>query len=329
MGRGKLVLIGLVATLGLATAGCGSADESSASADHTTVVEQKFGTATVEGVPERIVAGGSQWVDALLDLGVQPVAYLSAGNQGDDRGLYPWQQDLSPDAQELDRATLTLGGPLPEEEVASFQPDLILASFAVNSPATFDRLNNIAPTIGEMGTAGVDSWEDQITVLGRILDKEDEAAKVIAERNGEIDELAAQLPGLQGKTAVLSQFMFATNQLVIVADPEDGSSHTFRRLGMEFPAGLADQPGAVGGRLVLSPERVDLLNADLVVLLPNGGTREQLDALPGFSELPAVQSGGLAIVDYPTVAGLNTPSARSVQYALDQIRPQLEALGQS
>ncbi|QNG21144.1 ABC transporter substrate-binding protein [Rhodococcus triatomae] len=324
------MLVGIVGVLALVSAGCSADEESTTESDRTTVVEHKFGSTTVEGIPERIVAGGSQWVDALLELGVEPIAYLSAGDQGDERGLYPWQEDLSEDAQELDRSTLTqIGAPLPEEEIAALQPDLILASFAVTSQTGFDRLNTIAPTVSELGDAQVDSWEDQLTVLGRILDKEDEAAKVIEERNAAIDDLAAEFPGLEGKTAVLSQYMFATNQLIVVADPDDGAAQTFRRLGMSVPPALVDEAGAVGGRLTLSPERVDALVADLVVMLPNGGTQEQLEALPGFADLPAVQGGGLAVVDYPTVVGFNTPSSRSVAYSLDQIMPQLEAVARA
>ncbi len=46
----------------------------------------------------------------------------------------------------------------------------------------------------------------------------------------------------------------------------------------------------------------------------------------GFADLPAVKGGGLAIVDYPTVAGLNTPSSLSLKYSLESITPQLEAV---
>ena len=63
-----------------------------------------------------------------------------------------------------------------------------------------------------------------------------------------------------------------------------------------------------------------------MVLLPNGGTLEDMMKLPGFADLPAVKSGGLAIVDYPTVAGLNTPSSLSLKYSLESITPQLEAV---
>jgi iron complex transport system substrate-binding protein len=35
----------------------------------------------------------------------------------------------------------------------------------------------------------------------------------------------------------------------------------------------------------------------------------------------------LAVVDYPTVVGINLPSKTSVEYSLNKIRPQLDAVG--
>ncbi|MFD4367127.1 ABC transporter substrate-binding protein [Rhodococcus sp. NPDC058521] len=325
MRRAKWAAVALMGALVMSACSSGNSggDDSSGEA---TVVEHSFGSTTVEGVPERIVAGGSQWVDALLEFGVQPVAYLSAANQGDDRGLYPWQQDVSEDAEELDRSAAMIGAMPPVEQIASYAPDLILTTSTNLNPSSYDQLSGVAPTVPSITDAGVDPWEEQIAVLGRILHEEDRADQIIAERNGDIEALAQRLPGLEGKTAVLSQFMFGTSQFVLVADPEDGAAQTFRRLGMTLPPTLMEEGGVSGGRIMLSAERVDALTADLVVLLPNGGTREGLDALPGFSDLPAVKGGGLAVVDYPTVVAFNTPSSLSLEYGLDKITPQLEAV---
>jgi iron complex transport system substrate-binding protein len=319
----KAVTAGALVAMSALVAGCSSDAETDA-ADRTTTVEHKYGTTTVEGTPTRIVAGTSQWLDALLEFGVQPVAYYSAAERGDERGLFLWQSDVSADAVEIDVPATQMS--MPVEKVAVHDPDLILGSYTVAMQSDYDKLSQIAPTIPALGDAQVDSWEDQVTVLGDILGQPERADEIIAETNGEIDALADRLPGLQGKTAALAQYMFPTNQLIVVADPDDGASAVFEQLGMSVPQALVDEAGATGGRLTLSPERVDALTADLVVMLPNGGTAEDLNALPGFADLPAVREGGLAVVDYPTVVGFNTPSATSVLYSLDKISPQLEAV---
>lgn len=325
MRRMKWVAVAVMGALVMSACSGGESSEGGLSED-ATVVEHSFGSTAVEGVPERIVVAGSQWVDALLELGVQPVAYLSAAGRGDDRGLYPWQQDMSTEAKELDRAAATYGAPPPIEEIASYAPDLVLTISTNLNRQSYEQLSGIAPTIPSITDQGVDPWEAQIAVLGRVLHMEDKATEITENRNAEIDALAERLPGLEGKTAVLSQFMFASNQFVIVADPEDGAAQTFQRLGMTLPPSLVEEAGVDQGRIMLSAERVDALVSDLLIILPNGGTLEGLEKLPGFTDLPAVKTGGLAVVDFPTVVAFNSPSSLSLDYALDKITTQLEAV---
>lgn len=324
----QMVVRTLVAgVVGAGLVACGGTNEDAETeAGRSVTVEHLAGTTVVEGTPERIVAVGQQWVDALLEFDVQPVGYISAGTTGDDRELYPWQSAVSADATMLDAASVvTMGGAVPVEEIASLEPDLILVG-GIADPAPYEGLVDIAPTIFPK-SAKVETWQSQIETLGDVLGREDDADAIIAEGEEFTDAISADYPGLQGKTAVLSQFVFDSQQLVVVADPEDGAAQIFDSIGLSVPQELVDSPDISGGRLVLSPERVDVLGADLVVMLPNGGTEADLLALPGFSELPAVAGGGLAVVDYATVVGINLPSKASIEYSLDRIRPQLEAVG--
>ncbi|MCK8670169.1 ABC transporter substrate-binding protein [Rhodococcus sp. HM1] len=124
------------------------------------------------------------------------------------------------------------------------QPDLVLGSWLVDPETDFDTLSAVAPTVAPLGDTGVDRWDEQVRVLGEILGRSDDAEKIISDREAEIAEAA--LPGLAGRTGVLSQYV--------------------------------------------------------------------------------VGQGQFAVVDYPTVAAFNTPSSLSIGYALDTIRPQLEAI---
>jgi iron complex transport system substrate-binding protein len=82
------------------------------------------------------------------------------------------------------------------------------------------------------------------------------------------------------------------------------------------------QEGARTGaaRINVSTERADLLRADLLAFLVNGGDRSNLSDIPGFDQLP----GTVAVLDYPTIVGLNTPSPLSIRYALERLRPYLD-----
>lgn len=321
-----------VVVAGLAIAGlaaCSSDDGgTSASSDETRTVtiDHVSGSTEIQGTPERIVAIGQQWVDALAEFDVTPVGYVSAGSQGDSRKLFPWQTGLAEESVMLDSSTVdTASGTPPVEEIAALDPDLILVA-GITSPEPFQSLSAVAPTVFPQA-AKVDSWQWQIETLGTILDREDDADKIIADGEAFSAEVAEQYPGLQGKTAVLSQYIVSTQQLVAVVDQNDGAAQVFDSIGLKIPADLAASPDASNGRLVFSPERINELTADLVVMLPNGGTAADLEALPGFNSLPAVSGGGLSVQDYATVVGFNLPSKASIEYSIDKIRPQLEAIG--
>ncbi|WP_338886891.1 ABC transporter substrate-binding protein [Rhodococcus sovatensis] len=321
------VLVAGCVVAGLVACSSDSGDSASSAEDSRSVtIDHVAGSATIEGTPERIVALGQQWVDALAEFDVAPAGYISAGSQGDDRKLFPWQTGLSEDSVMLDSTSIDTMNPAPPvEEIAALDPDLILVA-GIASAEPFQSLSEIAPTVFPEA-ATVDRWQWQIETLGEILDRQDDAEKIIAEGEAFADSIAAEYPGLDGKTAVLSQYIVSTQQLVAVVDPNDGAAQVFDSIGLTIPADLASSPDAVSGRLVFSPERINELTADLVVMLPNGGTVADLEALPGFNSLPAVTGGGLSVQDYATVVGFNLPSKASVEYSVDKIRPQLEAIG--
>lgn len=321
------VLVAGVALAGLVACSSDSGEDAGPSdSTRSVTIDHVVGSTTIEGTPERIVALGQQWVDALAEFDVTPVAFVSAGSQGDDRKLFPWQTGLSAESVTLDSTSVdTMNSAPPVEEIAALDPDLILVA-GVASPDPFKALSEIAPTVFPKEST-VDSWQWQIETLGQILDRQDDADKIIADGEAFTDGIAAQYPGLDGKTAVLSQYIVSTQQLVAVVDPNDGAAQVFDSIGLSIPADLAASPEASSGRLVFSPERINELTADLVVMLPNGGTAADLEALPGFNSLPAVTGGGLSVQDYATVVGFNLPSKASIEYSLEKIRPQLEAIG--
>ncbi|AEF39631.1 ABC transporter substrate-binding protein [Hoyosella subflava] len=308
-----------IATLAGAVS-CGSSDRDAGAETAPLSVEHRFGAAEIIGQPQRVVALSSQWLDALLALDLQPVAYLEDPLAGDD-GLYIWQH---PHIGDADPITASDTG-LPLERIAAAEPDLILADYSAGEQQVYDQLNAIAPTIGMLGDEQVDPWYKQIRVIGEILGKTAQAEEIIDRVNNEVTAIARELPELAGKTAVLSQFMFDSDQIVAVADPEDGASTLFYALGMSLPDHLVTEAAGTG-RLIVSPERVDILRSDLLITWPNGGDPEELMQIPGFSELPSVQGGGFAAVDIETVIALNTPSALSTEWVLNSLRPQLECV---
>lgn len=274
-------------------------------------IEHAFGTTEIDAVPERIVALDAQWTDVLTALGHPPVAAAVDPNQG---GWYPWQTG---EATEVIEVSSQMG--IPYERIATYSPDLIVGSWVLAEQSAYDTLSQIAPTVASLGEGGetVDRWEDIAVAAGELLDEQEAAAALVAE----IDQVGADLTGLDGKTYVLANYV-PTDQIYVVADPDDGAAQLFARLGMSIDPDILALDTAGSGRIALSFEQIGELDADVLLILTNGADESEI---VGFDALPAVRSGAYVVLEYGPVVGINTPTPLSIPYSFEFIRPALEA----
>ncbi|WP_084478474.1 ABC transporter substrate-binding protein [Nocardia jejuensis] len=297
----------LAAGLVIGTAACGSGDGDNGGGEIT--VKHVMGETSIKGTPKRIVTLGPQWFDAVLSLGVTPVGYavpgLTAGT------TVPWEPKIPESAK-----VINMGGDY-SEQIAALEPDLIVAPAFMADKNVYEKLSKLAPTIDSLSSAQIDSWQDQVTTLGKVLGKQDEAAKVVSDVNGKSDAVLAKYPGLKGKT-FLTCMLTGPAQLMVLADPKDGSAELFERLGLTMPAKIvAEAP--TGGRLALSPERLSDLTADLLVCGAMPALEAKFKELPGYGDLPAVRHNGIAFVDVVTINAINQPTPLSVPYVLEKL----------
>jgi iron complex transport system substrate-binding protein len=321
----KRRLLPLLVLLALLVAACGddspTADDSATAddatdeaADEPVVIEHRYGTTEFDGVPERIVSLNTQWLGALQALGVDPVGYNIDPMAGPE-GVFPWE-DVPEGAEPIEATT-----EIPFEAIAALDPDLILVTYAVTDQATYDQLDAIAPTIAALGERQVDTWQEQTAVLGEILRDPDGATAVIDDVEGQLADTAEELPGLEGQTFAMANYV-PGDGIWVIADPDDGASLFFQSFGMEITPTILDAADGAAGRIQLSFEEIALLDSDLLVMFTNGADPAEI---PGYDNLPSVQSGAVSLPDYADVVGLNTPSPLSVSYSLEWIRPALEA----
>jgi iron complex transport system substrate-binding protein len=197
----------------------------------------------------------------------------------------------------------------------------VVTWLVVDEP-TYEQLSAIAPTIPSLGDAEVDTWQDMARAAGSFLGAEAEAAALVEEVDGAVAAVAEELPGLAGRTVALANYV-PGDAIYVVADPDDGANVLFAQLGLAITPTVLEAAGDdPSGRVQLSLEQTGLLDADLLVLLTNGAAPQDI---PGYAALPAVATGAVAVLEYADVVGLNTPTPLSVPYALDLIRPALEA----
>lgn len=323
MVRSRL-LLPLVLTVALAACGDDAAPDTAdapaasasvaAEASNPVTVEHRYGTTTLEAAPERIVSLDTQWTDVLVALdGPLVGAALDPVSEG---GRYPWQDDIPADVEDIPTSDA-----LPYEAVAALEPDLIVITWALTDEAAYEQLSEIAPTIPLLGDEEVDAWQDIAEVAGEVLGRPDDAAALVDAAGQRSADVLAELPALEGKTYALANYV-PGDAIYVVADPDDGAGIFFGQLGLQIDPDLLAIADGAAGRAELSLERIDELDADLLVLLTNGAAPEEI---PGYAGLPAVQSGAVAILDVADITGLNTPTPLSIPHSLERIRPALEA----
>ncbi|MFQ6398393.1 ABC transporter substrate-binding protein [Nocardia sp. KC 131] len=311
-GLGRAAVAVLAGALAFGIAGCGSSsDESGAGGEPVTVAHAR-GETTVEGTPKKVVTLGNQWMDTALALGVTPVGHID-NVAAVSKTSPPWE----PDSLKSSKALNTTGNIA--EQVAALEPDLILVDGFLADQKTYDDLSKIAPTLPGLSKEAVGPWQNLVTTLGKVLRKQDEASKVIADVDKKVETITQANPGLKGKTFV-STWLASPAQLMVLTDPNDGSSKIFTQLGLGIPKNLTDLP-ANQGRLALSPERVDELTADLLLAGYSPGMDEKYRQLPGYIELPAVKKGAVTFLTVEEISAVNQPTALSIPYLLNKLQP--------
>jgi iron complex transport system substrate-binding protein len=268
---------------------CGSSDdtESSASSDagaekgaFPVMIEHKYGSTTIEKAPKRVVVVGLREQDALLALGVVPVATTEwYGKQ--PGAIFPWAKDELGSAEPPTVLSATDG--IEIEKVAAQQPDLILGVYSGITKKEYTALSKLAPVVAQpKGQPDYgSSWQEETLISGRAVGKPDEAQKLIDDTEKLIADTAADNPDLEGKTAAI----VSDYQGIFVYGPKDVRSRLLEELGMQYPEALVDAfPKEFGGQL--SDEKTDLLDLDVLVWFADGErSRAEIEKDPLYSKL--------------------------------------------
>ncbi|TWF76102.1 iron complex transport system substrate-binding protein [Pseudonocardia hierapolitana] len=319
----RLEISGIVAAL-LVVVGCSAPSDTTAPAGagpapgFPVTIEHALGTTTIPAPPARVVALSFE-EDVLSQVGVSVVGrtenFYASGS------LYPWQEG------EVDPGVVPLGGPdgLDLEQVASLQPDLILATNYYGLESEYAGLSAIAPTVGYRTGWGEDTWQDTARVVGRAVGREADVERRIGEVDGSVAALAAELPGLSGKT-FSSVFHHDAGQFSVDTNPD---GHTAKLLGQ---LGMVMSPRVVAEVVnrSLGAEQVGLIDADLVRLgYASDELRAQLAASPLFRAVPAVRDGRVFESDVFGATAGNNPTLLNVPWQLEQQRAVLERVAVS
>ncbi|MDQ1217664.1 iron-siderophore ABC transporter substrate-binding protein [Microbacterium arborescens] len=336
-------LVAAAAALVIAGAGlvaCAPAESGASTAPSTAsdaagafpvTITSALGDAVIPEKPERIATWGWSAQDAVLALGVVPVA-MPAFAYGGVEGVLPWDADAIAGLGG-ETPTLLTGGDTGEPNIEEFveaRPDVILAPYSGLTQEQFDALSKVAPVVAYPDQRWATSWEDQTSIVGQALGMSDEAADLVAQVDSDIADLAAQYPALAGKS-----FAYGANnqpEIFNVFRDDDPRVQLLTQLGMTVAPSVEElaPDGDDSYFYQLGFENLNALESD--VLVAYFGTQADVDAFvadPLVAAMPQVQQDRFApIVGESFVMASSAPTVLSIPWMLDQYVPQLAAVAE-
>ncbi|MET0317852.1 MAG: iron-siderophore ABC transporter substrate-binding protein, partial [Rhodococcus fascians] len=143
-----ITAVTVAAIASLALAGCSTSDTAddnaatpAAEGSFPVTVDHMYGETTVDALPERVATWGFGTTDAVLALGVVPVAIPSAEYGGGDDLMYPWVSDAIEDLGGQTPVLLDNSAyELPVEQLLATDPDVLMAPHSGLTQAEYDAV---------------------------------------------------------------------------------------------------------------------------------------------------------------------------------------------
>ncbi|MCS5494514.1 iron-siderophore ABC transporter substrate-binding protein [Curtobacterium flaccumfaciens] len=323
--RRVLAAAGAVVAASLVLAGCASgsgsstdsASSGSSDAAFPVSITTGLGTTTIESAPKRVVALGWGDAETALELGVQPVGasdWLAFGGDG----VGPWLKgayDKSPKIiQTLEPSY---------EDILKLDPDVILDVKSSGDKERYDKLSAIAPTVAipKGGANYLASTEQQTTMIAKALGKESEGKKLLSGLDDAYAAARKAHPDFEGKTAVVGAY---SSEGFGAYASTDSRSTFMRNLGFEIPKAIDEQAGKEFS-VHLSDENLDLLDADLTLILPIYVDASEASSNKLFQKVPSVEAGHAIVFDDKDVSSaFSMGTTAAIEWALDKLPAQFE-----
>lgn len=215
-------------------------------AEQTRTVKHAMGEAVVPAKPERVVILTNEGTEALLALGVKPIAAVQSWYQE------PWYEHIDAEMQDV----TVLGDEFQPnlELIASLQPDLIIGNVA-RQEEIYEQLNQIAPTVFSDDLVG--DWKINFTLYAEALNLQEEGKRLMDEFDRRVAEASAKLGDKLDTQVSIVRFL-PTQVRIYQKDTFAGV--LLDQLGFARPASQ-DVDGFIE---VVAKETIDMMDGDVM-----------------------------------------------------------------
>ncbi|TQR96689.1 ABC transporter substrate-binding protein [Paenibacillus ottowii] len=290
------ITLGLVSFLMLVLAACGSTVSNNQTNEKSgtdtlngqsqAVAMREYVDATGQKInipanPQRVVT--TQYLDAMLALGVKPVGAASHVLEGDYlKGKIDGIADI--------------GNPTNVEKVLELQPDLIIAT-EDTTPEVKEQLEKIAPTVS-VSFGGGDVFK-QLQDVAAVLGKDKEAEQWIANFNKKAEESRKKLAGKFKKDETVTIYMTYGKNALRVYGARNVGHVIYRSLKLNPPEyirqKLAKDPKYNFVYDSISMEKLPELSGDRIIMLvydeaTTDGMLKEIEQSALWRNLPAVKN---------------------------------------
>jgi iron complex transport system substrate-binding protein len=284
--------------------------------DYPLTIEHKFGTIIIEAQPERIATVDYAGADNILALGHQP---LTARYWFGASAIWPWAQDLLAVEPEI------LRGQLNFEQIASTDPDVIIAIRSGITAEEYEQLARIAPVVAvPKGTGDYElTWDERAMLVGRVLGKQAEAAVRIDEIRARLASVGDSHPDWAGNTFAMTTYWDGS---VGLYSANDTSVSLMAAMGLSIHPAVEELTTPGGFYITLSEERLADIDGDLLFWYTSDAARESIEALEIRRLMNVYREGReIFLPDTSRANGaLSHGTLLSLPEAIDRLAPLIE-----
>jgi len=321
--------VALAGAVALLLAGCASSGTPDSSADGSAAgeaggfpvtIDSALGSTTIEAAPERIATWGWGATDAVLALGIVPVAIPSDDYSGGDDRMPLWISDA---IDELGGETPVILDSSAEqvsvEELLAADPDVLLAPYSGLTQDEYDAVTAAGiPVVAYPDAPWTTPWRDVITITSQALGLQDEADDLLADLDTQVADAAAAHPQFAGTTIAYVDDDVDTFYLYL---PSDARVEILEDLGFATPESVTALDSGEGTfYTTVSYENLDRIDAE--VIFTQAEEQATLDEFLSSDRgrlIPAVEMRAVAAMVGAENASAMSPTALTLPWVLPTV----------
>ncbi|OZF07572.1 iron ABC transporter substrate-binding protein [Rhodococcus sp. 15-1154-1] len=319
-----ITAVTVAAIASLALAGCSTSDTANdnaatpaAEGSFPVTVDHMYGETTVDALPERVATWGFGTTDAVLALGVVPVAIPSAEYGGGDDLMYPWVSDAIEDLGGQTPVLLDNSAyELPVEQLLATDPDVLMAPHSGLTQAEYDAVTAAGvPVVAPPEELWSTPWRDVITTTGDVLGRADEARDLVADLDRQVTDAGDQHPEFDGRSIAYVSEAADVYYLLLPTDPR---VELLENLGFTTPESVTSlSNGESPFSTTVSAENISKIDADVVFTQVDTDQALQEFLTSDVSrQIPAVAKGAVAGFVGQEAGSAIGPTALSIPFFL-------------